>query len=59
MRFHVTYSSAPLSRRGETVDLATLEDLLAFVKETGHEVILSVYDDEESPELEIYDAYRE
>jgi hypothetical protein len=57
MKFKVTRSSDWLEDEPKTVELATLEDLMAYIKQCNHSVIVHYFDD--TPTLEIYDYYRE
>jgi len=57
MKFKVTRSSDWLEDEPKTVELATLEDLMAYIKQCNRSVIVHYFDD--TPTLEIYDDYRE
>ena len=57
MRFKVIRSSDWLEDKPKTVELDTLEDLMAYIISTDRSVIVHYFD--ETPTLEIYDDYRE
>ena len=64
MKFNLTNTSADECLHPRSVELSTLEDLLAFAISEGHDLIVSAPGkayggDKSAPSIEVYDDYRE
>jgi len=61
MKFTLTHSSSqysPTDEEGETIEINSLEELIALGQKEGKSLIITVFP-QTTPEIEVYDSYRE